>query len=284
MGISNQNLAKKNRKLPKTEIMRFLIKLNKLEGTEIPANYQYPMSAAIYRIISKGDSGYGQFLHERGYGKKDKGFKLFSFSQLVVPFEIVGDKKDRFRILSNEAKFQVAFHLPQAMESFIKGLFQSEKIEIADKKSKASFSVKSVESLLNPLGSHKENEIVEIQLKPLSPVVAGLPLNDGKYKFLSPDNLEFAESLIFNWRNKIATCFDEQSATSALLLIEIITMKTSFKSRLITIKADTQEETKIRGWMNFGLKVTAERRFVDLLLNSGAGVYNAQGMGCLVGG
>jgi CRISPR-associated endoribonuclease Cas6 len=52
-----------------------------------------------------------------------------------------------------------------------------------------------------------------------------------------------------------------------------------FQSRLITIKADTPEATRIRGWMNFGLKVTGERRFVELLINAGAGVYNAQGMG-----
>src|SRR5690606_28210380 len=127
-----------------------------------------PLSAAIYRIISKGSAEYAAFLHEEGYGK---GFKFFTFSQLQCNFRVEGD---RFRLLQNEAVFKIGFHLPKAMENFIKGLFQSEQIDIADKKSRAVFSVKSVESLPNPLQQHKENELVNSQMKPLSPVVAGL--------------------------------------------------------------------------------------------------------------
>lgn len=253
--------------------MRLLIQLIATKPEIIPINYQYPLSGAIYRIIAKGDAAYASFLHETGYGK---GFKLFTFSQLNVPFKIEGD---RLHLTGNEASFQVSFHLPQAMENFVKGLFQSERIDIADKKSKAGFTIKSVESLANPLQQYKENEIVNITMKPLSPIVAGLHNEKGNYDFLSPDDTRFTESLIYNWRNKIATCYDEATASSALLMIEIIPMKQPFKSRLITIKSGTPEETKIRGWMNFGLKVTAERRFVELILNSGAGVYNSMGCG-----
>lgn len=98
-----------------THNMKFKVMLSRKFGKAIPVNYQYPLSAAIYRIVSKGDAEYARFLHETGYGK---GFKLFTFSQLNVPFEIEGD---RLRLTSNEANFQVAFHLPQAMESFVKG-------------------------------------------------------------------------------------------------------------------------------------------------------------------
>lgn len=260
--------------------MRLLITIakEKHNGNVISLNYQYPLSAAIYRIISKGDAKYAAFLHERGYGKKDKGFKLFTFSQLNVPFKIEGD---RMLLLSNEVTFQVTFHLPEAMESFVKGLFQSEQIDIADKKSKASFRVQSVESLPNSLQQYKDNEIVNIQIKPLSPIVAGLPNEKGHYDFLSPEDPRFTESLIYNWRNKIETCYDPAIASGALLLMEIVPKKNPPKSRLITIKADTEQETKIRGWMNFGLKVTGEKRFVELLMNVGAGVYNSMGCGCV---
>jgi len=255
--------------------MRFKITLQSVSGNQIPINYQYPLSAAIYKILAKGNAEYADLLHEKGYGK---GFKLFTFSQLNVPFKIEGD---RLKLKDNDANFQISFHIPQAMESFVKGLFQSEEIVIADKKSKVVFTVKSVESLPNSLLQHKENEIISIYTKPLSPVVAGLMKVDGNYDFLSPENLQFAESLIYNWRSKIEACYDPETASAALLMVEIVPMKQPFKSRLITIKADTKQETKIRGWMSFELKVTAERRFVELLLNAGAGVYNAQGMGCV---
>lgn|GEM_PF-333985 len=260
-------------------IMNFRLTLSTQEShTVIPINYQYPLSAAIYRILAKGDSAYADFLHEQGYGK---GFKLFTFSQINVPFGIVGD---RLQLKSNEASLIVAFHLPQAVENFVKGLFQSERIEIADRKSKARFTVKSIESLPNTLQSYKENEIVPVQLQVLSPVVAGLQNEKGYYDFLSPNDPRFKESLIYNWRNKIASCYGEEASQNALLMLELNAYKNPPRSRLITIKADTEQETKIRGWINFKLKATAEKRFVELLLNAGIGLYNSQGMGCLEGG
>jgi CRISPR-associated endoribonuclease Cas6 len=254
--------------------VRLLLTLSReQEKQKIPINYQYPLSAAIYHIISKGDAAYASFLHEKGYGK---GFKFFCFSQINCPFKIEGD---RLRLLYNELSFYVSFHLPEAMESFVKGLFQSQQVDIADKKSKASFTVKSVESIPNPLQGHKENEIVSFQLSPLSPVVAGLQNEKGNYEFLSPEDLRFAPGIVYNWREKIKACYDDVISNAALLMVDLEFMKNPPKSRLITIKADTDAETKIRGWMNFGLKVTGEKRFVELLLDAGTGVYNSQGMG-----
>lgn len=255
--------------------MRFRITLASNIRHTIPMNYQYPLSAAIYKIIAKGDAEYASFLHETGYGK---GFKLFTFSQINCPFNIQGD---RMQLLSNELTFQVAFHLPQAMENFIKGLFQSERIEIADKRSKGSFAVQSVESLPSVLQQYPDNEIISVMLTPQSPVVAGIQNEQGNYDFLSPGDVRFVESIIYNWRSKIETCYDKQTAENAVLLAEIIPLQRPFKSRLITIKSGTPEETKIRGWMNFRLKVTAEKRFVQILLNCGACLYNSMGCGCV---
>jgi CRISPR-associated endoribonuclease Cas6 len=256
--------------------MQFKITLKSTQPkSTLPINYQYPMSSALYRIIAKGDTEYAAFLHQSGYGK---GFKLFTFSQVNCPFLIEGD---RLHMQDDELWFIVSFHLPQAMENFIRGLFQSERIDIADKHSRASFTVKSIESLPDSLSRSTNNEIVNIELKPLSPVVVGLHNEKGNYDFLSPDDARFAESLLYNWRGKIAACYDEPTAASALLLLEVVPMKHPFKSRLITIKADTPEMTQIRGWINFGLKVTGEKRFVELLVNAGAGLYNAMGCGCV---
>ncbi len=256
--------------------MRFKITTETLEpGSVIPVNYQYPLSAAVYRIIAKGNAEYASFLHETGYGR---GFKFFTFSQINVPFKIEGD---RLRLIKSEMSFEIAFHMPEAMEGFIKGVFRAEQMDIADKKSKASFRVKSVENLGSPISVFKENEIVSTQLKPLSPLVTGVPNDKGNQDYLSPEDPLFLENLIYNWRSKISDCYDEATAKEALLMVDVLTMRLPLKSRLITIKAFTLEETKIRGWMNFGLKVTAERRFIDLLMNAGAGQYNAQGCGCM---
>lgn len=258
--------------------MQFKITLKAIERNSIiPINYQYPLSAALYKIIAKGNERYAEFLHDRGYGR---GFKFFTFSDIHCPFEI---KRDRLRLKKDELTLIVCFHVPEAMESFVKGLFTSEKIDIADQRSKASFRVASVESLLNVLALHKDNEIVSIQLKPLSPIVAGIPNDKGNDDYLDPNDTRYVENLIYNWRSKIVACYEPYTGSDALLMMEVIPTKHAFKSRLVTIKAGTKEETKIRGWVNFELKVTAEKRFVELLLNGGTGLYNAQGMGCVEG-
>jgi CRISPR-associated endoribonuclease Cas6 len=261
--------------------MRFRLNLTSaFRGSIIPVNYQYPLSAAIYKIIERADSAYAQFLHDTGYRQSGslKSFKLFTFSDIRTPFKMEGD---RIRLLTRQADLLVCFHLPHAAENFIKGLFMHQQLHIADKKSRTCFEVQSVESLPGPLQPYNPQEIINITLKPLSPIVAGLRNEKGQYEFLAPDDPRFAEAIMYNWRSKITACFDEPTADNALLLTEILSMPKPPKSRLMTIKADTTEETKIRGWMNFLLKVTGEKRFVELLLNAGVGVYNAQGCGCV---
>ncbi|MCC8171279.1 MAG: CRISPR-associated endoribonuclease Cas6 [Parabacteroides sp.] len=254
--------------------MNFCLTLQSIEPNPcIPVNYQYPLSAALYRIIAKGNAQYALFLHQTGYGK---GFKFFTFSQISCPFRIIGD---RLEIQGYELSFRISFHLPETTENFIKGLFQSERIDIADKKSRARFIVKSIVACANPLAHYPENEIINAIVKPTSSIVAGIPKEDRKYEYLSPDDMRFTESLIYNWRSKIATCYEEETAQHAFLLMDVIPVKQPFKSRLITIKANTPEETKVRGWVNFELQVTAEKGFVELLLNAGAGLYNAMGFG-----
>lgn len=255
--------------------MRFLIKLNLEEGKEISLNYGYLLSSAIYKIIQKADGEYASFLHEKGYGK---GFKLFTFSDLRCVYRIKGD---RLVLEGREVSFIISFHLPDAFENFIKGLFLTQVIEIADNKSKVRLKVSSVESLVNPLMIYKENELINIKVRPISVIVAGLRKEDGKYNYLSPEDTRFTESLNYNWRSKIATLFGEAVAGTALLMMEVLPIEQPFKSRLITIKAGTDAQTKIRGWRNFELKITGEKRFVDLLMNSGVGLYNSQGCGCV---
>lgn len=256
--------------------MRFKLVLEAIEGNlVIPINYQYPLSSAIYRIIAKGDREYASFLHERGYGK---GYKFFSFSDIKCPFIIQGD---RLQLKQKELEVQIAFQLPEAMQHFVQGLFASEEICIADKKSKQSFKVKSIEAISNPFSSKNLNEILSIEVKPFSPLVVGVKNERGHYDFLMAEDSRFIDSFLMNWREKIKACYDQEIAQSALLIIKPKFYAKPSRPRLITIKNNSEAETKIKGYINFKIAITAERRFIDLLLNVGGGLYNAQGMGFL---
>src|SRR5690606_18666101 len=113
--------------------MRFSLKLFALDFPAVlPLNYQYPLSAVIYRILQQADKDYAHFLHETGYKQYDhslKSFKLFTFSDSRTPFKIAGD---RMQFRTPEAELIVSFHLPLAAETFVRGLFMNQEIEIAD--------------------------------------------------------------------------------------------------------------------------------------------------------
>jgi CRISPR-associated endoribonuclease Cas6 len=77
----------------------------------IPVNYQYPVSAAIYKLIAQADERYARFLHNKGYQlSSGKSFKLFSFSDLRVPFQIKGDRL----LLNGTPATLVGFHVEEA--------------------------------------------------------------------------------------------------------------------------------------------------------------------------
>jgi len=258
--------------------MHFLLKLSTSRAQQqLPLNYQYPVSAVIYRILQQADSAYAGFLHDAGYKQKDsmKTFKLFTFSDLKTPFRIIGD---RLQLLTRQVELIVSFHLPQAAENFIKGIFLNQQIEIGDKRSRVIFLVDQVEALPLLLTN---DDVQEVILQPLSAVVAGIKNEKGHYTFLSPDHPDFVPQLIYNWKEKYATVYGAEQVAIAFAdtAMEVIFYTNPPKSRLITIKADTPAETKIRGFVNFGLKVRGEREALELLLNAGVGVYNSLGMG-----
>lgn len=250
--------------------MRFKVTLQPCYGkVEIPISYHYPLSATIYKILEKGDKEFALFLHERGYGK---GFKMFCFSDLQLKFRLNGD---RMQILSETVSFEISLYLPEASQNFIKGLFLSQNIDIADRKSRGSFTVQSVEALPNPFAGKKDNEVIQVDFQPASAVVAGLKNEMGNYTFLSPEDPRFTEVLLYNWKEKIKTVFPDEHLEETTLDIKILEHQTPPKSRLITVKAGTREETKVRGYTNFSIKALGEKKFVEVLWGCGMGLYNS---------
>lgn len=265
--------------------MRFQLTLIASTASSLlPVNYQYPLAAAIYRIIQQADEEYADFLHETGYGNTAtlKRFKLFTFSDLRVPFRISGD---RLYLLGSAVQLTVCFHISDAAENFIKGLFMNQQLEIADTKSRASFTVQQVEAV-NPLaGITVNNGMAEALLQAMSPIVVGRKNTKGNYDYLSPKEEDFIPILKRNIMEKYDSVH-ELTDEDYQLLYEQISIETVFfshppRSRLITIKAGTEAETRVRGFDKFRLRIKAPEDILELILNSGCGIYNAMGMGCM---
>ncbi|MBD0287330.1 MAG: CRISPR-associated endoribonuclease Cas6 [Flavisolibacter sp.] len=258
--------------------MRLKLTLHTNEkGALLPFNYQYPLSAAIYKIIQTADHEFAAFLHDQGYGEGHKSFKLFTFSDLRTPFEKAGD---RMRLLTHEAELIVCFYVPQAAENFIKGLFMNQQLPIADDRSKTVFQVHQVENL-------PESNVSEaiLLLQPLSPLVVGRKNDRGHYDYRSPEDADFVECLLYNWLEKWRAVHGADGLVGQQLKEAVSINVRLFpyppQQRLITIKGGTDAETKVRGFMKFLLEVAAPKEMVQLALGAGLGLHNAQGMGCV---
>ena len=260
--------------------MRFILTLQNRHPKKniITLNYQYPLSAAIYKIIRRADETYATFLHNQGYQYGSRTFKFFTFSDFRTPFDITGD---RMVMRTDTASLTICFHIPDAAENFIRGLFMDQQIEIADSRSKASFIVKQVIAEKLPADSL----IGAVFLQPISPIVVGRKNERGNYDYISPDEAAFAELVADNLLAKYAadTEIDEQELKR---LKNIVQAKPVFfskppRGRLLTIKEGTNAETKVRGYDKFRLRIEAPIPVIEMALNAGIGMHNAMGMGCV---
>ncbi|MEW4923156.1 CRISPR-associated endoribonuclease Cas6 [Algibacter sp. 2305UL17-15] len=258
--------------------MRFQLQLDsKNRNPIIPINYQYPLSAAIYKILDQADADYAAFLHEEGYTVDGglKHFKLFTFSDLKGRCK---GNHDRLHI-NSIMELIVSFHLPEAAQHFVKGLFLSQDIDIADSKSKATFKVNSVEALPDPFVDFEKDVNSTMTFRPLSACVAGIKNDKDDYDFIPPTDARFAFCIKHNWEEKLKALkipFDENE-----LKVDVNRKNTKPKSRLITVKAFTKQQTRIKGYLNFEMELTGNSEQLQVIYNAGAGLYNALGMGCL---
>jgi CRISPR-associated endoribonuclease Cas6 len=124
-------------------------------------------------------------------------------------------------------------------------------------------------------------------LQPISPLVAGRKNERGHYDYRSPEDADFVDCLLYNWLEKWGSVHDASDADMALLReaisIQIRLLNHPPQQRLITIKAGTPGETKVKGYMKFKMAVKAPGALLELALGAGLGLHNAQGFGCVGG-
>lgn len=248
----------------------------KLSGKKqvLPLNYQYPVSAWIYKVLSKADNKFAKMLHEHGYQiKNGKIFKLFTFSKLQFPkntWKIIPGS-DRMEIWSRDAYLIISFQLPEQTEKFVMGLFREQKTFIGDKISGIEMEAGSIEALKT-----KIPDTNTIKIKTLTPIVLGIYVEKEKHEqYASPLHPEYKKVFLNN-------LFDKYQATGKTgISIEdwdFEVTKLYPKTSMQTIKAYTTAETKVRGYY-YEFELAAPKEILEVGLNSGFGSMNSLGFG-----
>ena len=62
--------------------MRLKLVLKIVEGTVLPCNYMYELSSCLYKVLNEGNPVFTAWLHDKGYCKEKKAFKVGSINSI----------------------------------------------------------------------------------------------------------------------------------------------------------------------------------------------------------
>lgn len=249
--------------------MRIKLTLNHQPNQALPFNYNYLISAWIYKTLARADKNFAEWLHEQGFGFGGKRFKLFTFSTLQPRwFDI--DKRNRLFILSKPPTvLELSFFIDQTVQHLITGLFQDQKFSIGDKWNQVDFEVDAIEILPKPF--FKPN----MRFKAITPIFISKNIEGNKNaQFLSPDDPDYKKIFIENLVRK----------QSAYQLINEPIISLNFHSDLKILSRPRSKMLNIKGSNKRGFlydfEISAPEELVELGYFAGFGGQNsAAGMG-----
>ena len=267
----------------KGKIMRIKLTLiPKEKKCAIPINYQYPLSAAIYKILYSASSEYADFLHEKGYiSEKGKPLKLFTFSYLSIPK--VSFKNNMLLMYGAPpcALFVSSPLIEEFIQNFVVGLFSNQEIAIGNQQTVGRFVINQVESMAAPEFSDSEN------FKCLSPfVLSTMKMKNDRLMphYYRPDDPELGEAIRGNLIQKYQTVYKKKPENDRLVFEldkDFVSRKGGLDkvTKLITIKENNEkEQTKIKAIFSpFSLAGSAE--LMQIAWEAGIGNYCSQGFG-----
>lgn len=249
-------------------------------------SYQYPLQAWIYKLLDRADSKYATFLHEQGYAvpDKNKSFKLFTFSSLIIPKIEKPKPGDSCMVLrSPEVALIVSFYVDQAAEGFIIGLFQDQKLSLYNKDYQADFVVERVETIPVHIPA---DAVPTLRLRTLSPMVIAEKI-ENRDQYLHPEDEKFPVFLAQNLVDKYMSIKEKggmsMDAFTAQRLVKFrLLPDQNIKQRGMLVKEGKEgRQTKVIGFHNFEFELTAPRQILEVAIASGIGKYSSTlGCGC----
>lgn len=256
--------------------MRFKLSLQ-VDATsrrrEIPINYQYPLQCAVYGILSKSDVDFTTNLHDNGYQHHDGGkiFKLFTFSNLIVPNFGIDKERERLIIKSDYVYLYISFQPEKDTQQFIKGIFAQQSFRIYDYMSEVEFLIRDVQ-VMKTL-EYSPDDVFST----MSPVCISLRNERGYMDYLRPDHPLYETGILTGLlaRYKVINGKEYEGETYCHLKL-----LNDPKSALISIKAGKQNGSRVRGF-RYKFQITLPEPLMQIAWESGLGEKGSMGFGMI---
>ena len=254
--------------------MRFKLTLQiqpEMMGWELPINYQYPLQGVIYHTLGKSDFEFSTWLHENGYQLNGKSFKLFTFSNLIVPQYGIDKQRERLIVKSDHVTLYITFLPEKSTQQFIQGLFQQQTIQIADHISGVQFMVREIQ-VMPPLDYHSD-----MVFRTLSPICISLRNERGHMDYLAPDDQRYELGILTGLLDRYNTINGHPYSGTPYCHLQLLNQP---KSTLVRIKAGTPNETRVRGY-RYQFKIDLPEELMHIAYESGLGEKGSMGFGMI---
>jgi CRISPR-associated endoribonuclease Cas6 len=257
--------------------MRITLELSHRKRTvTLPINNSHLVSSLIYNIVDQSSSDYAERLHEQGYRRENRAFKLFTFSPVYSGHSRKWALYDNGTMSTSDALLHVTISSPKPefIEHLVVGLMRETLVSIG----KERFRVETVRKLDPPEFSDEMRFIM------LSPVVCTTKREPEQYaQYLYPGDPEFKRVLFENLCRKYQTLHGRSiECSEADFEFELnrayVERMQGKIQKLITIKEGWSDETKIKGTLA-PFRIRAPRELIEVGYECGFGEKNSQGFG-----
>ena len=239
-------------------------------------NYHYALQAVIYKTLQRADPVFSEWLHEKGYeASGHKRFKLFTFSDLQG-FYKPNFQEQTLQFQTNSVEWGISFCVDAAMEKFITGLFESQRLTVATPKGKIDFEVNNIEIMETPPFAETMRFRATMPIC-ISENQAGRP----QAKYLAPHEPNYDTLFLSNLANKYRAATgntegvldgEVQGANYLKILSE------PRKRGLDTVKADLNRPIKVIGY-TYDFEICAPIELLKVGYAAGFGKSSSGGFG-----
>lgn len=248
-------LVRIQRKMKGVHKMQLEVYIELEEKLVLPINYNHIVQSIIYKALSIMPD-YADFLHESGYLRGNRQYKMFQFSQLNGNYKI----HSKQIIFDSYVMLEIRSPEPLLMNLLVESFY----------KNGITFGQFTYRNIRMELYDYtvEENELI-IQMKsPLT--VYSTDRLTGKTYFYNPDESKFYEAIRQNFDRKYQAYFGVEPYSS----IQIYKSDKDFSKKFVT----KYQGNFITAW--FGtFHLSGERKYLDFLYQTGLGAKNAQGFG-----
>ncbi|TAL66717.1 MAG: CRISPR-associated endoribonuclease Cas6 [Bacteroidetes bacterium] len=240
---------------------------------KLPINYLYPLSAVVYKIFATGSESIAKWLHEKGFSDKSgRNLKLFNFSNLVFgKYQI---NPDFIRCMGSCSFIFSSPIETELIQTFINGIINLQSFQIGNKKYQSEFRISGIQLEKPP---QFDDEQIFKTKSPISVSTIIEIKGEKKIYYYRPEDSGFTEAIQKNLIKKYEMIY--QKTYNGTIEVSIPKGATP-KSKLITIKEGSIEETKIKAFLTT-ISIKAEPDIMKTAYYCGLGERNSLGFGML---